>query len=170
MSTNDHEDPVAVGIGKNGEGYHSRGHDTQVPQTLDDVGRENDTSIFTAQSVVCGEGQGCVHKGEYAETERSKDGGIDGIDEDGRRRQGIERQEEGVQLNDELRSRDEGTVKEAKESGVSANVRKTASLAKDGQVDQLAIAGEREREREREREGREGCKGKKSGSMREKAN
>ena len=46
-------------------------------------------------------------------------------------------------------------MKEAKESGVSANVGKTAPLAKDGQVDQLAIAREREggrgRERERER-------------------
>ena len=83
MSTDDHEDPVAVGIGENGKGYHSRGHDAQVPQTLDDVGRENDTSIFSTQSVVCGEGQGCVDEGEYAKTERSKDGGIDGISEDG---------------------------------------------------------------------------------------
>ena len=45
-------------------------------------------------------------------------------------------------------------MKEAKESGVSANVGKTAPLAKDGQVDQLAIAEEREgREREREEKG-----------------
>ena len=48
-------------------------------------------------------------------------------------------------------------MKEAKESGVSANVGKTAPLAKDGQVDQLAIAEERERREGegREREGRE---------------
>jgi hypothetical protein len=39
VSTDDHEDPVAVGKGENGEGYHTRGHDTQVPQALNDVGR-----------------------------------------------------------------------------------------------------------------------------------
>lgn len=96
----DRVDPVAMGIGENGQGDHSRSHDTQVPETLDDVCWQDDASILAAQTIVGGEGENCVNERENAETNSGQDGRIEWVRENGSCL--TQSQLNGIQLDDKL--------------------------------------------------------------------
>ena len=120
MSSDEHVDPVAMGVGKDGEGDHSRGNDTQVPQALNDVSRQYYSTPLATQTVVCGEGHDCVEEREERERQRGQYGGIEWIEEDGSTVYWTESKLNGVQMDDELWSRDDCAVKETKKCRVSS--------------------------------------------------